>query len=79
LSSGTTLSPTQDLNAILAHHTEGSNRTNVDGDEREERLEDYTVVYGAQSERRKWDGKSRVAEENLRNKHLEYLREILPK
>ena len=55
--------------------------SDLDPNQRKEkaRLEDYTVVYGADSARRKWDGKSREAEQNLRTKHLEYLREILPK
>jgi dynactin-6 len=44
-----------------------------------ETLEPYTVIYGARSDRRVWDGKNLDAEENLRLKHIEYLREILPK
>jgi dynactin-6 len=44
-----------------------------------ETLEPYTVIYGARSDRRVWDGKNLDAEENLRSKHIEYLRDILPK
>ncbi|WVW83230.1 hypothetical protein I302_105249 [Kwoniella bestiolae CBS 10118] len=44
-----------------------------------ETLPSYTVVYGENSERRKWDGTGQVAEQNLREKHIEYLREIIPK
>lgn len=42
-------------------------------------LEDYTVVYGPSTERRKWSGRGRVQEADLRRKHVEYLREMLPK
>lgn len=48
-------------------------------DKQVERLEPYTVIYGGNSKRRVWDGKNMEAEQNLRIKHLEYLREILPK
>jgi dynactin-6 len=42
-------------------------------------LEDYTVVYGTSAERRKWSGRGRMQEADLRRKHVEYLREMLPK
>ena len=42
-------------------------------------LEDYTVFYGPNSERRKWSGRGKVQESDLRQKHIEYLREMLPK
>ncbi|KAK2466705.1 hypothetical protein APHAL10511_000963 [Amanita phalloides] len=45
----------------------------------DEVLEDYTVVYGPSAERRKWSGRGRVQEADLRRKHVEYLREMLPK
>lgn len=52
----------------------------IEGDDTgSETLEPYTVIYGGDSERRKWDGKNLEAEQNLRIKHLQYLREILPK
>jgi dynactin-6 len=52
----------------------------IEADDRlAERLEPYTVIYGGNSERRLWDGKNLEAGQNLRIKHLEYLREILPK
>lgn len=47
--------------------------------EEDETLEEYTVVYGAGAERRTWSGRGKVQEADLRNKHLEYLREMLPK
>jgi dynactin-6 len=42
-------------------------------------LAPYTVVYGADSSRRVWDGSGETAELDLRQKHTEYLREIMPK
>ncbi|EIW69615.1 hypothetical protein TREMEDRAFT_30451, partial [Tremella mesenterica DSM 1558] len=39
----------------------------------------YTIVYGPESLIRKWDGTAQITEDNLRMKHLEYLRDILPK
>ena len=42
-------------------------------------LEDYTVVYGPAAEQRTWSGKGKVQEADLRRKHAEYLREMLPK
>ncbi|WWC61231.1 uncharacterized protein I303_103811 [Kwoniella dejecticola CBS 10117] len=44
-----------------------------------ETIPPYTVVYGANSDKRKWDGTNQLAEQNLREKHIEYLREIVPK
>ena len=92
LSPGTTLEPPLDTSATLSLHSfeSISTRTRTTGQtsdldldpsqrKQKARLEDNTVVYGADSARRKWDGKSREAEQNLRTKHLEYLREILPK
>ncbi|KAK0221920.1 trimeric LpxA-like protein [Armillaria luteobubalina] len=45
----------------------------------DEVLEDYTVVYGPAADRRKWSGRGKVQEIDLRRKHAEYLREMLPK
>ncbi|KAG2019867.1 hypothetical protein CC2G_005265 [Coprinopsis cinerea AmutBmut pab1-1] len=45
----------------------------------DEVLEDYTVVYGPSAERRKWSGRGKIQEADLRHKHAEYLREMLPK
>ena len=45
----------------------------------DETLEDYTVVYGPAAERRQWSGRGKVQEIDLRRKHAEYLREMLPK
>ncbi|KAF9019007.1 trimeric LpxA-like protein, partial [Hymenopellis radicata] len=45
----------------------------------EETLEDYTMVYGPAAERRQWSGRGKVQEIDLRRKHAEYLREMLPK
>lgn len=45
----------------------------------EEILDEYTVIYGPAAERRVWSGRGRVQEADLRRKHAEYLREMLPK
>ncbi|KIY72010.1 hypothetical protein CYLTODRAFT_434980 [Cylindrobasidium torrendii FP15055 ss-10] len=45
----------------------------------DEVLDDYTIVYGPAAERRIWSGKGKVQEIDLRRKHAEYLREMLPK
>ena len=45
----------------------------------DEVLDDYTVTYGPSAERRKWSGRGKVQEADLRRKHTEYLREMLPK
>ncbi|KAJ3994013.1 hypothetical protein F5050DRAFT_1777583 [Lentinula boryana] len=45
----------------------------------DETLSDYTVVYGPSAERRTWTGKGKIQEADLRRKHAEYLREMLPK
>jgi len=45
----------------------------------DETLDDYTVVYGQDAERRTWSGRGQVQEADLRKKHAEYLREMLPK
>lgn len=42
-------------------------------------LDDYTVVYGPGAEQRIWSGRGKVQETDLRRKHAEYLREMLPK
>ncbi|KZT62464.1 trimeric LpxA-like protein [Calocera cornea HHB12733] len=45
-----------------------------------EMLPDYTVLYGeGASERRLWSGQGAEQERALRQKHAEYLRELLPK
>jgi len=51
----------------------------ITGSEEVEVLPPYTVVYGENSERRVWDGSTQIAENQVREKHVEYLREILPK
>lgn len=45
----------------------------------DETLDDYTVVFGPAAERRTWSGRGKVQEADLRRKHAEYLREMLPK
>ncbi|TDL23071.1 trimeric LpxA-like protein [Rickenella mellea] len=56
----------------------------------DEILPDYTVIYGGSTsgdaagvdavvERRVWSGRGKVQEADLRRKHAEYLREMLPK
>jgi dynactin-6 len=45
----------------------------------DEFLDDYTVIYGPAAERRTWSGRGKVQEADLRRKHAEYLREMLPK
>ena len=45
----------------------------------DEVLDDFTVVYGQFAERRKWSGRGKLQEADLRRKHAEYLREMLPK
>ena len=45
----------------------------------DEFLDDYTVYYGPTAECRKWSGRGKVQEADLRQKHIEYLREMLPK
>jgi dynactin-6 len=55
----------------------------------DEMLDSYTVLYGLADgaapdgvpavERRTWSGRGRVQEADLRRKHTEYLREMLPK
>lgn len=42
-------------------------------------IEPYTVVFGEQSQHRTWDGSTLETERYLREKHVEYLREVLPK
>lgn len=44
-----------------------------------EHLPDYTVVYGAKNERRKWSGEGKLQQTALMHKHLAYLSETLPK
>ncbi|KDQ14870.1 hypothetical protein BOTBODRAFT_174388 [Botryobasidium botryosum FD-172 SS1] len=45
----------------------------------EESLEEYTVIYGPSAERRIWSGRGKIQELDLRRKHAEYLRDMLPK
>jgi dynactin-6 len=45
----------------------------------DEILPEYTVIYGQAAERREWSGRGKVQEADLRRKHGEYLREMLPK
>lgn len=44
-----------------------------------EHLEDYTVVYGADNDRRTWSGEGKGQQVALMHKHLAYLTEMLPK
>ncbi|KAF9014101.1 trimeric LpxA-like protein [Cyathus striatus] len=45
----------------------------------DEHFDDYTVIYGPEAERRTWSGRGKLQEADLRRKHTEYLREMLPK
>ena len=45
----------------------------------DEMLDEYTTIYGPAAERRIWSGRGKVQEMDLRRKHAEYLREMLPK
>ncbi|KAI1785246.1 trimeric LpxA-like protein [Ganoderma leucocontextum] len=45
----------------------------------DEMLDDYTTIYGPSAERRTWSGRGKVQEMDLRRKHAEYLRDMLPK
>ena len=45
----------------------------------DEMLDDHTTIYGPSAERRIWSGRGKVQEMDLRRKHAEYLREMLPK
>ena len=45
----------------------------------DETLDEFTVIYGPDAERRSWSGRGKVQEADLRRKHAEYLREMLPK
>lgn len=45
----------------------------------DETLDEYTSVYGPAAEKRTWSGRGKVQEADLRIKHAEYLREMLPK
>ncbi|PVG04449.1 trimeric LpxA-like protein [Serendipita vermifera] len=45
----------------------------------DEVLPEYTVVYGPDSQRQIWSGRGKLQEQDLRRKHAEYLREMLPK
>ncbi|KAB5594139.1 Dynactin subunit 6 [Ceratobasidium theobromae] len=45
----------------------------------DEILDEFTVVYGPTAERRTWSGRGKIQEADLRQKHVEYLREMLPK
>ncbi|KAL0952508.1 hypothetical protein HGRIS_006771 [Hohenbuehelia grisea] len=45
----------------------------------DEILDDYTVIYGPDAQRRTWSGRGKVQEADLRRKHVEYLKEMLPK
>jgi len=45
----------------------------------DELLPEYTVIYGTNCERSTWSGRGKLQEADLRRKHAEYLREMLPK
>ena len=42
-------------------------------------LDDYTVIYGLSTEHCVWNGRGKLKEAELTRKHVEYLREMLPK
>jgi dynactin-6 len=44
-----------------------------------ETLQDYTQVFGAECRRRTWSGEGSAQAKSLHSKHLDYLRETLPK
>lgn len=45
----------------------------------DEVVDDYTVFWGPEAERSTWSGRGKVQEADLRVKHVDYLREMLPK
>ncbi|KAF4567784.1 hypothetical protein EYR40_006792 [Pleurotus pulmonarius] len=45
----------------------------------DEIIDDYTTIYGPDAQRRVWSGRGKVQEADLRKKHVEYLRDTLPK
>lgn len=45
----------------------------------DELMDDYTVYYGPDAETHVWSGRGKVQEADLRKKHADYLREMLPK
>jgi len=45
----------------------------------DELLPEYTVIYGTNCEQSTWSGRGKLQEADLRRKHAEYLREMLPK
>lgn len=81
VSAGTTLLPAEDLSVVLKTAITSTPSTSQSGGaiSEVETLPPYTVVYGAEGLRRTWDQASLAGEEALRTKHIEYLREILPK
>lgn len=44
-----------------------------------ETLEDYTQVFGAECRRRKWSGQGQAQARSFHSKHIDYLRDTLPK
>jgi len=45
----------------------------------DETLDEYTSIYGPAADRRVWSGNGKIQEADLRHKHTEYLREMLPR
>ncbi len=45
----------------------------------DEIIDDYTTIYGPDAQRRVWSGRGKAQEADLRKKHVEYLRDTLPK
>ena len=45
----------------------------------DEIMDDYTVLYGPDADAHTWSGRGKVQEADLRRKHADYLREMLPK
>lgn len=71
--------PTQDEWQALDLELEPPSHPDVEPDEAKERLDDYTVVFGAKNERRTWSGEGKGQQIALMHKHLAYLTEMLPK
>lgn len=47
--------------------------------EQDDMLKEFTTVHGPSTDRRLWSGQGHIQEMDLRRKHAEYLREMLPK
>lgn len=74
------------LDALLDEEEKGvdpqesvNTQPHPDISEQKEHLEDYTVVYGVDNDRRIWSGEGKGQQVALMHKHLAYLTEMLPK